>query len=323
MNEPWPQQLHDVLQTGPCVLVTVAGIVGSSPRELGARMLVADSGTFGSVGGGNLEYQAIASAGKMLSRSTRHKQVYDRLGLGPALNQCCGGAVTLLYEYCPSPRLPWLNAAMQAMRHGEPACLLSAVDSPVTRKWVFSPRPGNASGNGAIEVDTGESRYLLETLQSARLDLYLFGAGHVGKAVVRCLEPLPFRIHWIDSRSKEFPYRLPDNVTTCVASDPVAAVSTARPDSLFLVMTHSHALDEDICHAILERRDFRWLGLIGSNTKRLRFLHRLEARGVGQAQLARLVCPIGIAGVSGKRPATIALAVAAQLMAEQVPKGWK
>ena len=156
-----------------------------------------------------------------------------------------------------------------------------------------------------------------------RLDLYLFGAGHVGQAVARALEPLPFRVHWLDSRPGVLPDPLPANAVVHPEVEPQTAIEQASPGSLFLVMTHSHELDEDICHAVLNRDDFRWLGLIGSATKRKRFVHRLAERGIALNRLEQLVCPIGAAGPRGKRPATIAVAVAAELLAEHVPAEWK
>ncbi len=144
--------------------------------------------------------------------------------------------------------------------------------------------------------------------------LYLFGAGHVGRAVVRALAPLPFAVTWIDSRGDAFPADLPAMVTARRSATPPLEVDGAPPGTLFLVMTHSHPLDLDICARALQRDDAVWLGLIGSETKRARFAGRLRAIGISSERIARLTCPIGIAGISGKQPALIAAAVAAQLL---------
>jgi xanthine dehydrogenase accessory factor len=111
-----------------------------------------------------------------------------------------------------------------------------------------------------------------------------------------------------------FPSGLPDAFETVHSGDPEAEVARAEAGSFFVVMTHSHQLDEDICLQVLQCGDFAWLGLIGSDTKRRRFVHRLERRGIQPEQLERLVCPIGLSGIRGKQPATIALSLAAQLM---------
>jgi xanthine dehydrogenase accessory factor len=138
----------------------------------------------------------------------------------------------------------------------------------------------------------------------------------VGKAVVKALADLPFEIRWVDSRDLEFPDAVPDNTTTIRSDDPLAELKAAAPQTTFIVMTHSHELDEEICHAILIRDDFAFLGLIGSRSKGRRFVHRLAKRGISEAALERLICPIGLPGISGKEPATIALSLAAQLMSE-------
>lgn len=345
-REPWPLTLEAELEHGPCVLVTVADIKGSAPRELGARMLVNADGFRGSIGGGNLEWGARDAAGRLLRTGAEQVQISDRLGLGPALNQCCGGAVTLLFEYCHSVQAPWLSAATRYLRSNRTAQMLSDISAPVVSKWVFVPKAGamdddapplpqdftraraaapelDGPASQARVVATDRTRYLLETLAQPRLDLYLYGAGHVGKAVVECLRPLPFRVHWVDARTGEFPAPLPDNVVAQHCIDPVEAATASPPECLHLVMTHSHELDEDICHALLAAGSPRWLGLIGSTTKAARFRHRLTGRGITEAALQRLTCPVGLAGIEGKRPATIAVAIAAQLLAEQVPAGWK
>lgn len=142
----------------------------------------------------------------------------------------------------------------------------------------------------------------------------LFGAGHVGRAVATALAPLPCRILWIDSRKNEFPARLPANATSCPAEDVVARARDLQKGAFWLVMTHSHPLDLDICEVALRREGVAWLGLIGSRTKRARFASQLRARGVAAERVDRLVCPIGIAGIEGKEPPVIAAAVAAQLL---------
>jgi xanthine dehydrogenase accessory factor len=149
-----------------------------------------------------------------------------------------------------------------------------------------------------------------------RFALQLYGAGHVGRAIVRLLEGIPCRVTWIDERTSEFPPSpsAPHIQRVCV--EPVEAeVAQAPPNAFYLVLTHSHALDLAITEAILKRGDFAYLGLIGSKTKRARFVHRFEARGIAPDLLARMTCPIGIPGISGKEPEVIAVAVVAQLLA--------
>jgi xanthine dehydrogenase accessory factor len=144
--------------------------------------------------------------------------------------------------------------------------------------------------------------------------VYLFGAGHVGRALAAMLGQLPCRVAWIDERKDAFPEAAPANVAMIRSDDPAAEVARAPKGAHFLVMTHSHARDQAIVEAVLRRGDFAYLGLIGSATKRARFVARLRAAGIAEAALARLVCPIGAEGIPGKEPGVIALAAAAEIM---------
>jgi xanthine dehydrogenase accessory factor len=159
-------------------------------------------------------------------------------------------------------------------------------------------------------------RWLVDAIEAPRAHLVLFGAGHVGAAIVRLLAELPCRVTWVDEREDLFPEHLPANVTVEATDTPEALAEQAAPGASFLVMTHSHALDQRLAEAILKRRSFDedWFGLIGSHTKRKQFEHRLVERGVEQARLDAMVCPIGVPGIEGKQPAVIAVAVAAQLL---------
>ncbi len=174
---------------------------------------------------------------------------------------------------------------------------------------------GEAHGLEATRarIRHGEDESLLERIDTDRAPLWLFGAGHVGQAIVRVLAPLPFDVTWVDERGEIFPADLPDN-TTAIACDGVDAVAQAPANALYLVLTHSHDLDFELCRAILSRDDVRWAGVIGSATKAASFRRRLARRGIPPAQIARLVSPIGIDGIASKLPAAIAVAVAAQLL---------
>ena len=158
----------------------------------------------------------------------------------------------------------------------------------------------------------------LERLERVERDslpaVYLFGAGHVGKAVAQALAPLPLRLTWIDSRVEEFPDSIPDGVTRLVAADPVARVKIAEPGAGFLVLTHDHALDFELAGAALRRGDALYVGLIGSRTKRRKFERLYMARDGQTTDLARLVCPIGAGLGRDKRPPVIAAMVAAELL---------
>ncbi len=261
----------------PTVLVEVVEARGSAPRGAGTRMLVDARSADGTIGGGHLELKAIDEARAMLAagpgaeHGAPHRIHYP---LGPALGQCCGGAVTLAYAPL------------------SPAHLAD---------WPAPP---------------------------SRFHLQLYGAGHVGRAIAALLATLDVTVDWIDEREEEFPATLggsgggghdgdggwPAHIRRVAVDGVDAEVRYAPAGSFFLVLTHDHALDLRITEAILRRGDFGFLGLIGSKTKRQRFIHRFEQRGIAPDAIARMTCPIGVPGITGKEPEVIAIAVVAQLL---------
>ncbi len=156
--------------------------------------------------------------------------------------------------------------------------------------------------------------YLIEPIRESEFSVAIFGAGHVGAATVDVLSRLDCRIRWIDGRRNIFPANVPDNVTCVDSLEPAREVAALPSGSYFLVMTHSHPLDHDICQRVLSRNDFRYCGLIGSASKRRRFERLLLKQGLSEDRLTRLTCPIGVAGISGKKPVEIAISVTAEIM---------
>ncbi|MEC5407807.1 xanthine dehydrogenase accessory protein XdhC [Paraburkholderia sp. MPAMCS5] len=148
----------------------------------------------------------------------------------------------------------------------------------------------------------------------APMHIVLFGAGHVGHALVELLGHLPCVVQWVDERDELFPDETPPNVQIEATDTPDAIVDTAPPGAYFLVMTHNHALDFSLAARIMRRRDFTYFGMIGSKTKRVKFERRLLERGVELERLAQMTCPIGVAGIVDKAPSTIAVAVCAELL---------
>lgn len=199
-----------------------------------------------------------------------------------------------------------LEALAEARRILAAAAGGGAVPAPRLREFALGPALGQCCG--------GRSTLLFEAVFPPRWTVALFGAGHVGKALVRLLGELPCQVLWIDSREAEFPAELPGNVRKVLVDEPAGEVATLPAGADVLVMTHSHAVDQEIVEAVLKQGGHRYLGLIGSLTKRARFVQRLAARGRTAEELATLTCPIGIPGAHGKAPMEIAIAVAAQLL---------
>ena len=246
----WLAVLADLRARGePCVLVTVADIKGSAPRESGTKLIVTATGQSGSIGGGHLEHKAAEIARRLLREGLTEAR-FETLPLGAALGQCCGGKVSLLFE----PFVP--------------------VDFTIA----------------------------------------LFGAGHVGKAIVDVLAGAPARVLWIDARADQFPAEIPANVTKILTDRAEDEVKDVPAGAYALVMTHSHDLDLTLCERLLKRGDLPYVGVIGSATKRRNFEGRLARKGFAEASIKSLRCPIGLDGLDGKHPREIAIAVAAELL---------
>jgi xanthine dehydrogenase accessory factor len=297
--ETFRRLIEAIEAEGAAALITLAETAGSSPREAGVRMVVRVSGGFyGTIGGGELEYRALDEARAALAAG-RGPARRRSVALGPELGQCCGGRVVWRIETFDARDLAEL-APLGAAEREAPFVALArlAGDGRVER------RLGDAAENGEWREAFGE----------ATTPVYLFGAGHVGRALALALAPLPFAVRWIDPRADEFPQLTPANVKLVAPADPPAEL-TAAPDGAFvLAITHSHALDLAVVAEALRQDRFPYVGVIGSATKRARFVSQLKAAGFAEAQVAKLVCPIGAPGIVGKEPAVIAVAVAAQLL---------
>lgn len=268
---------------GTCAMVSVVSVEGSAPREVGARIVVTPLGFHGTIGGGTLEWQAIAKAQAQLGKPSQHK--LSSHSLGPDLGQCCGGRVKLMTE------------------------AFAKNDLAEAKGFAAQEEKGVFAVSGRImEPD------FVEQFGDSNRKLYLFGAGHVGRALVLALAPLSFDVIWIDPREGAFPSVVPSNVVTIHSENPAAEIANAPSGSFALVMTHSHPLDLQIIDAVLRGPNFAYAGLIGSATKRARFSKRLREAGVMENRIHELVCPIGISSIKSKHPAAIAAATAAQLL---------
>jgi xanthine dehydrogenase accessory factor len=309
MANIWARIRETIERHGIAALVSVIDSAGSVPRESGARIVLRpDEAFFGTIGGGRLEYEAIAAARAILAEGRGPAQFRD-WPLGPNLGQCCGGMVKTLTETFDSRDLAAVRR-LEAAARSAPFSTLSGLGEDGRIVRVVAP-DGDDSRTLTIPFDKKSFR---EHFGEATTPLLLFGAGHVGRAVVLALAPLPFVVRWIDSRPDQFPQYVPQNVVT-ICTDAVAGeLSSAPADAMVVVMTHSHALDFDITIGALQRESFGYVGLIGSETKRARFVNQARQMGVSDRQLDRLICPIGIPQLKGKEPAVIAAALAAQLL---------
>lgn len=272
---------------GAIVRVVVAEVQGSAPREVGAAMLVWKDGQEGTIGGGALEYQAAQGAREMLAHGTAQRFV--RAILGPDMGQCCGGAVALLCERFD--RVPETGAVfLRQVEEGADAPDETAPDAPCLQDGWFN-----------------------EPVDPARVPVWIWGAGHVGRSLARVLAPLPrLGVTWVDTAAERFPDPLPEGISQRVSSEIADAVPEAPKTAHHFIFTYSHDLDFALCDAVL-RHGFQSAGLIGSATKWARFRSRLGQIGHAPADIDRIRCPIGTPAL-GKDPGIIAVGAAHALL---------
>ncbi len=323
MNE-WVDELSDLMAAGESVVVvTVASIRGSAPREVGAKMIVTETETVGTIGGGQLEFQCARIAYEMLNGDPG--ATLRTFPLGSSMGQCCGGVVDVMFEPLANGLPAWLRDLKALHGQREAAIVVTGIGSVLPKGVVTAD---NEFGDNALpETVVDEARaflrcggaacsnadVFLDPVVGSNFNIAVFGAGHVGTAVVKALSNLDCNIRWVDSRRNIF-RKTPMNVRAVESSDPSLEVAAMPAGSCYLVMTHSHAIDFDIVDRILRRGDSSYCGLIGSVSKRRRFEKRYRAQEMPQQLLEKLVCPIGVAGISGKKPAEIAVAAAAEVL---------
>jgi xanthine dehydrogenase accessory factor len=342
--QAWLSDLQQLLAHGDAaVLVTVARVEGSTPREAGTKMIVTREHARHTIGGGHLEWKAIEIARQVLRDGMRvpHARRLERLALGPSLGQCCGGSVVLAFERLDVADLGWLASLGKRLAAGmstvrtvsfgashdgaaiEPVMLSEpepGFDAPDCLLWT-TPAEGLSGHAGAgAGAGVGERALLTETIAPHEFPVVVFGAGHIGAALVRVLGTLPCRVRWVDARDAAFPapqtLAASDiaNLQIDVTDAPHEAIDTAAPNTSFIVMTHDHARDLALAERILRRADYLFFGMIGSHTKRKQFEHRLAASGIDPLQIARMHCPLGVEGIDDKTPEVIAISAAAQLL---------
>ena len=231
------------------VLMTVLDTRGSSPRDVGTKMVVSKDEIFDTIGGGALEYQSIEIARELLSRNLQ-VQLTETFNLGKDLKQCCGGVVSVFFEVFPA------------------------------------------------------SNFILN----------IFGAGHIGQALTKVLADIDCKVNLYDSRAEMLQHSYAKNIQTHYLIEPEIAVECCLANSYFLVMTHDHALDQQLCEAILARGDSAYCGVIGSRTKSIKFRQRLLKKGFSQDEFDQLTCPMGLSELKTKKPMEIAVSVVAELL---------
>jgi len=285
-----------IARDGGVVRASLVGVRGSAPREAGAMMLITATDIWQTIGGGSLEFGVMAKARAMLAMPAGpwQRQVISA-ALGPDMGQCCGGHVKLLLERFGAEEAATLASLAGCRRLAHP---LAGAVPPVD------------AGDAVVGL-TGDGEAFVAPVAQPGRPVFLYGAGHIGRALAPHLAALQLDLHWVDIEMSRFPPEMPGGVTRVVASDPTVIAAHAPVDAIHLVITHNHALDEALCHRILTGPGFARLGLIGSATKAARFRSRLAKAGIAPDILDRLVCPVGLPSITGKHPARVALSIVA------------
>jgi xanthine dehydrogenase accessory factor len=275
---------------------------GSVPRNEGTSMLVWSGGQLGTIGGGTLEYQATQSAIKILNSDM--DSTITKLNLGPDMGQCCGGSVELLIEILDSKKIKLILED-----EGFFARPISKNQKTLNVSALFKNYRNKSLPIKSVLKDG----WLFEPLTKTKQPIWIYGAGHVGTAIVQILSQLEqFSITCIDTSNDRYPTNFPNNVDKLITAQPAHVVKYAPPKTHHLILTYSHALDLEICNQLL-KQNFLSAGLIGSKTKWARFKKRLNELGYTFEQINRIICPIGNPSL-GKSPQEIAIGVASMLL---------
>ncbi len=302
------KQLVDlVAQHGSVARVVIAEIKGSSPREVGAHMWVWRDGQAGTIGGGALEFQALKEARLKLDRPQSWTGVHP---LGPELGQCCGGVVRLVSEVFDTTSMPTeMHGVFSRAIAARPDIKSIGVDRVLDR----------ARARGEVPNPQWLDGYMIEPAARLGIPLWIWGAGHVGRALVQVLGPLPgFNVTWVDTGRDRFPKDLPEGIDILYGQSPDHYVGFAPSNAMHLILTYSHALDLALCDRVLQH-GFQFAGLIGSKTKWARFRRRLADLGHSPTSISAITCPIGRPEF-GKHPFEIAISVSTSLLEMQSAK---
>ena len=277
---------------GRVARVVIAEVKGSSPREVGASMIVWDNGQEGTIGGGTLEWEA--------SKRALDGDRISRHALGPELGQCCGGAVTLVTEVYDAKRIAEIEGNVWARGEG-------AQPIAITRILSNSRREGTEIKPQLLD------NWLIEPIAKPTRQIWIWGAGHVGRAMVGMMHPFPeLELTWIDTSRERFPHEVAGDINVLYHADPSEFVKHSQATAEHLVLTYSHALDLELCHRLLGH-GFSFAGLIGSKSKWARFRSRLAQLGHDATKINEITCPIGQKSL-GKHPQAIAVGVTAALL---------
>lgn len=311
------------------VFVTIIASSGSSPRGAGCRMLVMDDGTaYGTIGGGNVEYQSIQQAKEVLLQKQSFTKGYKlRKDQIADLGMICGGDVMVYFQYISYSNQSFYQLCSQLLAdwdQSENCWLIMDITNETAWSAGFYREPKGMYGlsiddptpllqSKAIQVTIKDRRYYSEPLIRAGI-VYIFGGGHVAQELVPILTHLDFRCVVFDDRP-EFanPDVFPD-ASRCIIGDfeRISDFITIQPSDYLCIMTRGHHYDYLVQKQSLLTSAY-YIGVMGSRHKKAMIREKLLADGFTDIQIARFQTPIGLP-ISAETPAEIAISIAGELI---------
>ena len=334
-----------------CVLLTVIETKGSTPCSVGDKIIFSNKQlTFGSIGGGNLEFQALTLAKDLLNKDTNATHL-EKYPLGATLGQCCGGYVKVMFESFVNSstqlkkKNSWLETVSDLIEKQQDFVVATIIDNQTDKrnsgkKFVYTTNSDKSPSINDLTSKISAGAYnLLSTNDSPTIAQYqnsseslievcyekvnntelqsvaIFGAGHISRALMPILTKLPIRIYWIDDRAEQFEqYQGDTSQINIICDDFISGLADLPEETYCLVITYSHKMDFDICEKIISRNSFTYLGMIGSRIKGNKFRDRLLKKGYPKETVDKFICPIGAKQKFLKSPTAIAVTIAMDLL---------
>lgn len=309
------QPILEALERGESVvLCSILAASGSSPRGAGAKMAVfADGHTVGTVGGGAVEFVAAQEAMEALRNGeTRLRAFSLSQSQIASIGMICGGNVTLYYQLIQPKDLPLMWEMQRALTGDRAAWLRLEIDGEKQRSFSVIYERDGACGSKAVLEEGTTLRYTEPLNRVGRV--FLFGGGHVGKALVPVLDSIDFRVVVFDKRAEVAKKEQFPCAEQVILGDyeQIFDKVTLKAEDYAVIMTPGHESDFILLEQILTK-DLRYVGCIGSRSKIAKTKERLLEAGIYEERISAVHWPIGLA-IGAQSPAEIAISIAAEMI---------
>lgn len=323
---------HDV------VIATIVQKSGSAPREAGTKMMIRKDGTIvGTIGGGLLEAMCMKCAPDILSNKKHVMQDFELSDSdATAQGMVCGGEVRVLLEYLDTLDIPQLSIHHKAQE-------LSSLETDfvmITKisqkrivgqsKWICTEAELFGEDDKEVlriveelrknfnrikfHLYTGKEIYMIEPCYATQ-KLYIVGAGHVSQQIAMLSKSVGFYTVVIDDRAEfanqeRFPYA--DEVHVISSYSTLRQEVEIAKNGYIVIVSRSHALDQIVLQQALDT-NAKYIGMIGSKTKKAHIYGELLAEGFAKEALEEVHCPIGVP-IGAQTPEEIAISIVAELI---------